>query len=232
MQDFEGAFTMGKLFVVAVPIGNLEDITFRAVRILKEVDAILCEDTRRARILLGRYGITGKKLISYYEGNERRRSLEALDMLTQGLNLALITDAGTPTISDPGYRVVRLCRENGIEVIPVPGPSALISALSVSGIETDRFVFLGFPPKKLTRLKKLLEEFRNFEGSIVIYESVHRIERTLEIILDVLGDRRVFVAREMTKLHEEYIFGWLSEVKDRISAKGEFVIVISKECRC
>jgi len=218
----------GKLFVVATPIGNLEDITLRAIRTLKECDFILCEDTRRAKILLKHYGIE-KPLISYFEGNEEKRIPEVIDLLKEGKNIALISDAGTPLISDPGYRLVKRCREEGIDVLPVPGPSAVIAALSVSGLETDRFMFLGFPSQKKGKRRKLLEEIKDFEGSIVFYVSPYDIREFLEEALEVLGDRRVCICREMTKLFEEYLYGKLSEVKDKVKEKGEFVVVVGKQ---
>jgi 16S rRNA (cytidine1402-2'-O)-methyltransferase len=218
----------GKLFVVATPIGNLEDITLRAIRTLKECDFILCEDTRRAKILLKHYGIE-KPLISYFEGNEEKRIPEVIDLLKEGKNIALISDAGTPLISDPGYRLVKRCREEGIDVLPVPGPSAVIAALSVSGLETDRFMFLGFPPQKKGKRRKLLENVKDFEGSIVFYVSPYDIREFLEEVLEVLGDRRVCICREMTKFFEEYLYGKLSEVKDKVKEKGEFVVVVGKE---
>jgi 16S rRNA (cytidine1402-2'-O)-methyltransferase len=217
----------GKLFVVATPIGNLEDITLRAIKTLKECDFILCEDTRRAKILLKHYGIE-KPLISYFEGNEEKRIPEVIDLLKEGKNIALISDAGTPLISDPGYRLVKRCREEGIEVLPVPGPSAVIAALSVSGLETDRFMFLGFPPQKKGKRKKLFENVKDFEGSIVFYVSPYDIREFLEEVLEVLGDRRVCICREMTKFFEEYLYGKLSEVKDKVKEKGEFVVIVGK----
>jgi 16S rRNA (cytidine1402-2'-O)-methyltransferase len=218
----------GKLFVVATPIGNLEDITLRAIRTLKECDFILCEDTRRAKILLKHYGIE-KPLISYFEGNEEKRIPEVIDLLREGKNIALISDAGTPLISDPGYRLVKRCREEGIDVLPVPGPSAVIAALSVSGLETDRFMFLGFPPQKIGKRRKLLEEIKDFEGSLVFYLSPYDIKEFLEEVLEILGDRRVCICREMTKFFEEYLYGKLSEVKDKVKEKGEFVVIVGKQ---
>ncbi len=217
----------GKLFVVATPIGNLEDITFRAIRTLRECNIILCEDTRRAKILLKHYGIE-KPLISYFEGNEERRIPEIIKLLKEGKDIALISDAGTPLISDPGYRLVKRCREEGIEVLPVPGPSAAIAALSVSGLETDKFVFLGFPPKRKGKRIKLLQEVKDFEGSLIFYVSPYDINDFLEEALEVLGDRKICVCREMTKMFEEYIYGNLSEVKDKVKPKGEIVVVIGK----
>ncbi|MEO0202261.1 MAG: 16S rRNA (cytidine(1402)-2'-O)-methyltransferase [candidate division WOR-3 bacterium] len=219
----------GKLFVISTPIGNLKDITIRAIETLKFVDIILCEDTRRARILLEHYDIMGKKLLSYFEGNEEKRVKEALELLRSGKNVGLISDAGTPLISDPGYRLVKACRENNIEVIPIPGPSAVISALSVSGLETDKFLFLGFISKKKKKRMDELLKYRDFEGSIVIYVSVYKVKEILDEILEILGNRKVFIAREMTKAFEEYIYGNLLDIKQRVKEKGEFVIVISKE---
>jgi len=216
--------------VVSTPIGNLKDVTLRAIEVLRSVDAIVCEDTRHAKKFLQHYGID-KPLISYFEGNEIRRAPHIIQMLREGKNLALISDAGTPTISDPGYRVIRMAREEGLEVIPIPGPSAITTALSASGLPTDRFIFEGFLPRKEGRRRRRLEELAGFEGSIVLYESPHRIEKTLKEMLEIMGDRRVFIGREMTKVHEEYIFGWLSEVIQGIKPKGEFVIVVSKEKR-
>ncbi len=217
----------GKLFVVGSPIGNLEDITFRAVRILREVDVIACEDTRRTKILLEKYDIS-TPMLSYNEHNERRRIPELLSMLSDGKDVALVSDAGMPTISDPGYRLVRAARENGFEVVAVPGPSAVTAALAISGLPTDRFVFEGFLPKKKGKRLKKLEEIREEERTVVVFESVHRIERTLAEMLEVLGgDRKVAVCRELTKSFEEVIFGRLDEVVQKLSTiKGEFVIVI------
>lgn len=217
----------GALYVVGTPIGNLKDFTFRAVEVLQSVDLILCEDTRRTRILLDHYAIRGKKLLSYFEGNERRRVQEVLPLLQEGQKVALLCDAGTPGISDPGYRIVRAARQAGIPVYAVPGPSAVTAALSVSGLPTDRFVFEGFLPKKPGKRRKRLEALKQEPRTIVLYESVHRITRTLREILEVLGDREVAVLRELTKLHEEGIFGSLSQVIPQIEGKkGEFVIVI------
>ncbi len=217
----------GKLFVVGTPIGNLEDITFRAVRVLKEVDLIACEDTRRARILLQHYSID-TPTISYNEHNERKRIPELLQKLKSGVDVALLSDAGMPTISDPGYRLVHAAREEGIEVVSVPGPSAVTAALSVSGLPTDRFVFEGFLPRKKGKREKKLAEIRDETRTVVIFESVHRIQRTLEEMLSVLGpERKIAVCRELTKVFEEVIYGSIAEVIEKFEVKkGEFVIVI------
>ncbi len=217
----------GKLFVVGTPIGNLEDITFRAVNVLKSVDLIACEDTRRARVLLEHYGIN-KPMLSYNEHNERRRIDEILSRLSRGENVALLSDAGMPTISDPGYRLVRAAREAGVDVVAVPGPSAVTAALSVSGLPTDRFVFEGFLPRKKGRRERKLLEIKEEIRTVVIFESVHRIERTLDEIVEFLGpDRKIAVCRELTKIFEEVIFGPAEEVRQKLAVKkGEFVIVI------
>lgn len=214
--------------MVATPIGNLKDITLRALEILNEVSIILCEDTRRTKNLLNYYNIKGKKFISYFEGNETKRIKQVLELLNKGIDLALVSDAGTPLISDPGYKLVKACRDEGIEVIPIPGPSALISALSVSGIETDKFIFLGFLPRIKGKRVRELEKYKDFEGSIVIFVSVHKINDILNEIYEIFGNRKVFVAREMTKIHEEYIYGNISDILDKIKQKGEFVVIISK----
>ena len=217
---------VGKLFVVATPIGNIKDITLRALETLKEVDLILCEDTRRTRPLLSHYGISNE-LLSYNEHNERERIPFVVEMLEQGHDVALVSDAGTPGISDPGYRLVREARLRGFEVLSIPGPSAIIAALSISGLPTDRFVFEGFLPRKKSRRLKRLEFLKKEDRTIIIYESVHRIERTLHEILEIMGDREVALCRELTKVHEEVKFGMLSKIiKKGFTAKGEFVIVL------
>lgn len=216
----------GKLYVVATPIGNLKDITLRALEILKEADLILCEDTRRTRLLLTHYGISNE-LLSYNEHNERERIPKTIELLEEGRKVALVSDAGTPGISDPGYRLVREARIRGFDIISVPGPSAVIAALSISGLPTDRFVFEGFLPRKKKKRLKRLEFLKNEDRTIIIYESVHRIERILREILEIMGDREVALCRELTKLHEEVRFGQLSDIQTQeIKKKGEFVIVL------
>ncbi|NPA79605.1 MAG: 16S rRNA (cytidine(1402)-2'-O)-methyltransferase [Thermotogae bacterium] len=217
----------GRLYVVATPIGNLKDITLRALDVLKSSDVILCEDTRRTRKLLSHYDIEGR-LLSFYEGNEGRRLPEVLEMLSEGKTVSLVSDAGTPLISDPGYRLVRACRERGIPVLPVPGPSAVVAALSVSGIGTDRFAFFGFPPKREGRRRRWLEEAASFGGTVVFYVPPHRVRRFLEEVLEVFGDREACLCREMTKIHEEYLFGRLSEIAEAVKERGEMVLVIGK----
>src|SRR5579872_3756488 len=182
----------GTLYIVATPIGNLEDITYRAVRILGEADLIACEDTRQTRKLLDRYGI-GKPLISYHEHNEEERSAELIRELQAGRTVALVSDAGTPLIADPGYRLVRKARESGIAVSPIPGPSAMLAALSASGLPTDAFEFHGFFPVKHGARRRLLEEIETSASTQIFYEAPHRILETLQDIVEVLGDRPVVV---------------------------------------
>jgi len=220
----------GKLHVVATPLGNLEDITLRAVRVLREVSLIACEDTRRTATLLRAHGIT-TSVTSYFEHNERWKGEKILDALRAGRDVALVSDAGTPGVSDPGYRLVRDARAAGIPVIPVPGPSAAVAALSVSGLPTDRFLFVGFLPAKAGARRKALEELSGVRETIVFYESPVRLVTAMADMVEVLGDRDAFLCREATKMHEEYIRDPLSELRDTLSArssiKGEVVLVVS-----
>ncbi|HXG30454.1 MAG TPA: 16S rRNA (cytidine(1402)-2'-O)-methyltransferase [Thermodesulfobacteriota bacterium] len=219
----------GKLYIVSTPIGNLEDITLRAIRTLKEVDLIACEDTRVTKKLLSRYRIE-KPLTSYHEHNEKEKAKELLLLLESGKNIALVSDAGTPGVSDPGYRLVRLASERGIGILAIPGPSAAIAALSVSGLPTSSFAFFGFPPRSEKARRELLNEIRNYPQTLVFYESPKRVIETLKTILDVLGDRRVSVSRELTKTFEETIRESVSKVieilAERKGLKGEFTIVV------
>jgi 16S rRNA (cytidine1402-2'-O)-methyltransferase len=221
----------GTLYIVATPIGNLEDITFRAVRVLKEVDIIASEDTRQTRKLLDHYGIR-KPQISYHEHNEKSRAEELLGELQSGKNIALVSDAGTPLIADPGYRLVDLAREAGVAVSPVPGPSAIVAALSASGLPSDSFLFHGFLPPKSTQRRKLLEQLKPSESTLIFYETPHRIVQALSDIEAVLGARPIVLARELTKLHEEFLWGTARELRQtleqRSSVKGEFVLMIGK----
>ena len=220
---------LGKLFVVSTPIGNLEDITLRAVTVLKDCDVIACEDTRNTRKLLARYGIEAP-LTSYHEHNEIEKTPKLLEKLKDGRNVALVSDAGTPSVSDPGLRLVNLSIENNIEVVPVPGPSAVLSALVVSGLSTDSFLFLGFFPKIIGKKKELLKDVKRYPYTLVFYESPRRLSRTLSLMLEILGDRNICVAREMTKLYEEVLRGSLSEVisvlSERETLKGEVTVVV------
>jgi 16S rRNA (cytidine1402-2'-O)-methyltransferase len=221
----------GILYVVATPIGNLEDISPRAVRILGEVDLIACEDTRHTRKLLDRYGIA-KPLVSYHEHNEQPRAAELLGDLQAGKNIALVSDAGTPLIADPGYRLVEQARERGVTVTPLPGPCALIAALSASGLPTDSFLFHGFLPPKQGQRRKLLVELKTLEATLIFYEAPHRILETLEDIAATLGERTVVLARELTKIHEEFLRGTPAELQsalaERSSVKGEITVMVAR----
>lgn len=219
------------LYLIATPIGNLEDITLRALRILKEeVDRIACEDTRHSRKLLDHYGIN-KPLISYHEHNERGRTEELLAALQSGERIALISDAGTPLISDPGYRLAADAAAAGIPVIPIPGPNAAITALCASGLPTDAFLFGGFLPPKQGQRRKTLESWAEAPATLVFYEAPHRIAETLEDVDAVLGPRPVVLARELTKLHEEFLRGTPREVMAQLkpaNSRGEMTLLIGR----
>lgn len=220
----------GTLFIVSTPIGNLEDITFRALRILKEVPLIAAEDTRHTRILLHHYKIS-TPLISYFEHNRFTRIPKIIDHLTSGRSLAVVTDAGTPGISDPAYKLIRAALENNCRIESIPGASAVLTALVSSGLPTDRFLFEGFLPQKKGRQKRL-KQLADIQATIIIYESPRRILRTLKDILNILGDRPAVAGRELTKLYEEFIRGNISELISYFSThvpKGEFVVMIGKD---
>ena len=221
----------GRLYLVATPIGNLEDVTYRAVRVLGEVDAIACEDTRQTRKLLDHYSIQ-KPLVSYHEHNEPERAAELASRMLAGDSIALVSDAGVPLVSDPGYRLVRAAIDAGVPIHPIPGPSAALAALSASGLPTDSFRFGGFLPFKPLQRGKALEAIRDEQATAIFYEAPHRILEALQAIDETLGDRPVVVARELTKLHEEFLRGTACEVHDvlaaRDSIKGEFTILIGK----
>jgi 16S rRNA (cytidine1402-2'-O)-methyltransferase len=222
----------GTLYLVATPIGNLEDITLRALRLLAEVNTIACEDTRRTRILLDHYQIK-TKLISYHEHNERDRALELVERLASGESIALVSDAGTPAISDPGFRLVRAAIERGLEVTPIPGAAAFVSALIASGLPTDEFFFGGFLPSRSTARRSRLTAYRTLAATLVFYESPHRIAESLKDAHAVLGEREAAVAREITKLHEEIHRGRLSELVAHFAAaethaRGEIVLLIDR----
>lgn len=222
---------IGTLYIVPVPIGNLEDISIRAKRILSEVDLIACEDTRNSGHLLKLLEINYKKLISYHNFNEVEKAESLMNELNNGKSIALISDAGTPTISDPGYRLVALARKNNYKVVPIAGASASIMALSASGYPTDKFTFLGFPPHKKGR-KTFLDNLKNYKHTCIIYESPHRIIKFISELLEVFGaDLELAVCRELSKLHEEIISGNIKEVQqyfeDKSSIKGEFTIILN-----
>ena len=221
----------GTLYLVATPIGNLADITHRAVQVLKDVDLIACEDTRHTHKLLQHYGIT-TKTISYHEHNEQQRAAELLDLLQQGRDIAVVSDAGTPSISDPGFRLVRAAIEAEVQVVPVPGPSALISALVAAGLPTDEFFFAGFLPSRSNARRTRLNELRSVPGTLIFYEAPHRLATTLNDAYETLGEREAVVARELTKLHEEIRRGRLSDLARHYAndenARGEIVVLIDR----
>jgi len=221
----------GRLYVVATPIGNLEDITYRAVRVLREVDLIACEDTRQTRKLLEHYGIR-KPTISYHEHNEAERSQELAERLRAGDTIALVSDAGMPLVSDPGYRLVKAALSLEIPVEPVPGPSAVLAALAASGLATDSFHFGGFLPVKAGPRARALEALAGETATLVFYEAPHRVVEALETIEQVLGPRPVVMARELTKIHEEFVRGTAGEVRARLLArnaiKGEITLLVGK----
>ena len=226
-----GESLSGTLYLVGTPIGNLEDITFRAVRVLKEVDLIACEDTRHTRKLMDRYGI-GKPTVSYHEHNELQRSPELIAKLLGGTTVALVSDAGMPLICDPGYRLVRAAIDSGIRVEAVPGPSAVLTALAASGLATDSFHFGGFLPAKSGQRLRELEGLKDYASTLVFYEAPHRIVETLAAVEQALGNRPVVVARELTKMHEELLRGTAAEVRAALSAResvrGEITLLIGK----
>ncbi|OYD14133.1 16S rRNA (cytidine(1402)-2'-O)-methyltransferase [candidate division WOR-3 bacterium JGI_Cruoil_03_44_89] len=216
------------LYLVSTPIGNLKDITLRAIEILKDVNIIASEDTRKTRILLSTYNIK-KPLVSYYEHNKELRTPKIISRIKSGQSVALVTDSGTPGIQDPGFYLVREAIGNGIDVIPIPGPSAFVSALVSSGFPTDRFSFEGFLSRRRGRRRKRLQEITDYRGSLIFYESPHRLLAYLEDVLKVLGNRRIAVARELTKKFEEINRGTVEEMIKYFtenSPRGEFVIVV------
>lgn len=219
---------IGTLYIVSTPIGNLEDITLRAIRVLKEADLVAAEDTRHSRHLLDRYQIE-TQLTSYHDHNKEEKAPVLVARMLEGKSVALVSDAGTPGISDPGYFLINLAIDQKIPVVPIPGATAAIAALSVSGMPTDRFVFEGFlPAKHLARLKRL-QELAGEERTIVFYEAPHKIIRAVEDMIEVFGDRRVVITRELTKIHEETIRGTLSEGLKRLqegTIKGEFTVIV------
>ena len=216
---------IGKLYIVATPIGNLGDITYRAVEILKSVDLIAAEDTRQTLKLLNHLNIS-KPMISYYKEVERDKSIVIIDKLKEGKNIAIVSDAGTPGISDPGECVIKRAIEENIQVIPIPGACAAISSLIGSGLSTNQFLFIGFlSTKKKDKIEKL-NELKNCTSTLIFYEAPHKIKETLKNMLEVLGDRRISIARELTKIHEEFIRGNISNIINTIEERGEMVIIV------
>ncbi len=218
----------GRLFVVATPIGNLEDITLRAIKILKEVEAIACEDTRQTLKLLNTYNLK-KRLISYFKPREHQKIPEIMNLLNSGQDVALVSDAGTPGISDPGFPLIREAIKQGIQVIPVPGPSALTAALSASGLPTSRILFVGFPPPKKGALKNFLTRLADEEGTMVFFLPMRRVREFITLAYEVFGPRRAVLARELTKVHEEFIRGSLENLLRDLTEekfKGEATLLI------
>ena len=220
----------GTLFVVATPLGNLEDMTLRAIRMLRDVDLVACEDTRRTATLLRAHGVE-TPTTSFFEHNERWKGARILEVVRQGRDVALVSDAGTPGISDPGYRLVRDARAAGLSVVPVPGPSAAIAALSVSGLPSDRFMFVGFLPARAGARRRAIEELASERATLVVYESPLRVVETRATMAELLGDREAFLCREAPKLHEEYLRARLSDLHQRLASrdtvKGEIVLVVA-----
>lgn len=218
----------GTLYLIATPIGNLEDITLRALRILREVDLIACEDTRQTQKLLRHYGLE-KRTVSYHEHNEELRAPELVAQLEEGVNVALVSDAGTPLISDPGYRLVVKAIERGVRVEPIPGASAVLAALAASGLPTDVFQFGGFLPARSSQRRKVLAGLKEASATVIFFEAPHRIRETLADIAEVLGPRPVVLARELTKIHEQFLRGTAEELlRSPIPLKGEFTLLIGK----
>lgn len=218
----------GQLFIVPTPIGNLEDITLRALRVLKEVDLIAAEDTRHTQHLLNHYGIR-TTLTSYHEHNEREKAQTLVDRIKDGANIALVSDAGTPAIADPGFRLVAAAIAAGVQIVPLPGAAALATVLSASGLPTDRFLFEGFLPAKKAERKAKLQALREQTATLIFYEAPHRLLDTLNDIRQQLGDRRLVVAREVSKVHEEFLRGAVSGIIDQLTdreVKGEITLVV------
>jgi 16S rRNA (cytidine1402-2'-O)-methyltransferase len=222
---------MGILYIVATPVGNLEDITLRALRILKEVDLIACEDTRHTAKLLTRHGISTPRE-SYHKFNEESRTPQLIQMLRDGKNIALVSDSGTPLVSDPGYEIVSSCRREGIPVVPIPGPSAPLAALSGSGLPAEDFFFAGFLPARGALRRRRLEELAAIPATLILFESPHRLLISLEDMIAILGERQACLARELTKIHEEFINGTLVEIlenlRSRPNIQGEITLVIER----
>ena len=216
----------GKLYLVATPIGNLEDITFRAIKVLESVDLIAAEDTRHTLGLLNHFNIS-KPLISYYKQNEKNKSEILIEKLLEGQNIAVVSDAGTPGISDPGEEIVKVAIENEIEIVPIPGACAFVNALIASGFSTREFSFIGFLSAEKKERKDKLAELKYETKTLIFYEAPHKLKTMLESVLEVLGDRKIVLAKELTKIHETFIRGYVSEILENIEIiKGEFVILV------
>lgn len=215
----------GILYIVATPIGNLDDITYRAVNVLKEVDLIAAEDTRHTLKLLNHLGIS-KQLISYYKENENVRAGKIIEKLNEGKNIALVSDAGTPGISDPGHVLIKEAINSNIDIVPVPGPCAAITSIICSGFDTSEFTFIGFLSAKTNEKMKKLNDIKNETRTLIFYESPHKVQDTLVTMLKVLGDRNIVICRELTKIHEEFIRGKISDIKDKLELRGEMVIIV------
>ena len=232
-MPFLSHLTKGTLYIVSTPIGNLEDITLRAIRILKEVDLIAAEDTRHTGLLLKHFGIQ-TPLTSYFQGNELKKKEFILSQLRQGRRVALVSDAGTPGISDPGFRLIQTAIGDQIPIVPIPGPSAVIAALSVSGLPTDAFLFRGFLPHKSKKKRDLLNELKEVRETLIFYESPHRVTETLKDIFEILGDRETVLTRELTKIYEEILRGKVSEIQTQVGGrqlKGEITLIVSGKTR-
>jgi 16S rRNA (cytidine1402-2'-O)-methyltransferase len=218
----------GTLYIVATPIGNLEDMTFRAVEVLRRAGAIACEDTRQTLKLATRFGLHAR-LISYYQPREGQKIPLIIGLLRDGKDVALVSDSGTPGISDPGFKLIREAIRAGITVVPIPGPSAFVAALSASGLATHRFVFLGFPPPKKEKLRRHLESLGSEEGTLIFYLPARKVGEFLEMAAEVFGLRDAVIARELTKVHEEFLRGTLGELRDKVQSRnlrGEAVVLI------
>lgn len=215
----------GVLYIVATPIGNLDDITYRAVKVLSDVDLIAAEDTRHTLKLLNHLEIS-KPLISYYKETEKVKSKIIIEKLKEGKNVAVVSDAGTPGISDPGCEVIKEAIKEGIKVVPIPGACAAINSLICSGIDTKQFFFIGFLSTKNKEKRDKLEEVKNIQGTLIFYEAPHKIMDTLKMMLEVLGDRQISIARELTKIHEEFIRGSISDVLEKLEPRGEMVVIV------
>jgi len=228
MTDGQDNSRTGCLYLVATPIGNLEDITVRAIRVLKEADLVACEDTRQTQKLLQHYGIH-KELVSYHAHNELTRAPELVIQLEEGAQVALVSDAGTPVVSDPGHRLVVLSLRHHIPVVPIPGPSAFVAALAASGMPTEEFLFVGFLPSRAGARRKKLDELKSEPRALVLYEAPHRLADTLADAAEILGSRHAVVAREITKIHEEFLRGSLGELRDAArqrEPRGEITLLI------